>query len=67
MAKFADGDVVQLKSGGPVMTVQFSDETRGVACQWFERGGKSQKVHSEYFPEASLVKFTPPKPITFTF
>ena len=37
--KFAIGDVVQLKSGGPLMTV--SDPTKPVTCTWFETTGSS--------------------------
>jgi uncharacterized protein YodC (DUF2158 family) len=46
---FASGDVVQLKSGGPKMTVKhigtmLDDEE--VVCVWFEEVGKKQ-VHTE--------------------
>jgi len=34
MAEFEVGDLVQLKSGGPVMTIKRVDGTM-VACQWF--------------------------------
>ncbi len=48
---YSKGDTVQLKSGGPVMTVagEVSDGT--IRCQWF--GGK--KLESGYFPVESLV------------
>ena len=37
MAKFKTGDVVQLKSGGPEMTVGSYDESnqKKVSCVWF--------------------------------
>jgi len=39
---FQPGDVVQLKSGGPKMTVESLDQPKGEAyCSWFE-GGKKQ-------------------------
>jgi uncharacterized protein YodC (DUF2158 family) len=59
MAEFKVGDVVQLISGGPEMTVSdvkaqnVSPNNIGrVACQWF--AGK--KLESGYFPTDSLVK-----------
>ncbi len=36
MPKFQKGDVVQLKSGGPEMTVVEVDEKGRVTCTWFE-------------------------------
>lgn len=39
MARFEVGDVVQLRSGGPEMTVQEVMEIGGhVRCQWFVQG-----------------------------
>jgi len=39
MARFEVGDVVQLRSGGPTMTVQEVMEIGGhVRCQWFVEG-----------------------------
>ena len=39
--QFDVGDVVQLKSGGPIMTVsgisQLSSGGEAVRCQWFEK------------------------------
>jgi uncharacterized protein YodC (DUF2158 family) len=35
MEAIQPGDLVQLKSGGPVMTVSRVEE-RGAVCQWFE-------------------------------
>ena len=34
MADFEPGDIVQIKSGGPLMTVVKTDES-GVLCLWF--------------------------------
>ena len=34
MANFSVGDTVQLKSGGPIMTIEGVDE-KGVNCVWF--------------------------------
>ena len=52
---FKVGDEVQLKSGGPIMTVaQYSGE-KMVTCIWFE-GGKGDKK-SDSFVENTLKKF----------
>lgn len=53
MPEFQPGDVVQLKSGGPKMTVDRVAEFNGVLnvwCEWFE--GTNQKVG--HFPVTSL-------------
>lgn len=59
MSEIQKGDVVQLKSGGPRMTVQdigdygFSDSsTNGALCVWFEKNKAEEKV----FDLAVLVK-----------
>lgn len=62
MADFNPGDVVQLKSGGPKMTISKLFEFQGhmeAGCDWFE-GTKQQ---SGSFPVTSLKHFdeTPPK------
>jgi uncharacterized protein YodC (DUF2158 family) len=52
MADFKKGDLVELKSGGPIMTVgEVGDysgygggPSDGVKCIWFERGQKEQDV-----------------------
>ena len=59
MAKFNPGDVVELKSGGPVMTVKAYNwnVTKGayeedrLVCTWFD---KDQKLQSATFPETNL-------------
>jgi uncharacterized protein YodC (DUF2158 family) len=53
---FKPGDVVQLKSGGPAMTV--SDKSAGqTVCEWFE--GSSPKRAN--FKTATLAKIEPKK------
>lgn len=54
------GDVVQLKSGGPHMTVEWVGESAmggGIvaSCQWFD---DKNKVSNRTFPPASLQKVT---------
>lgn len=51
-SEFAVGDIVRLKSGGPVMTVQSLPDLPGrqYRCQWF--AGK--KLESGTFPPDSL-------------
>lgn len=53
-AAFTVGDIVQLKSGGPEMTVDnvhtFSNDAPRYTCKWF--AGK--KVQSERFDEGAL-------------
>lgn len=48
---FKIGDVVQAKSGGPVMTV-YSVDTAGVHCKWYSE--KEDKFIPVTFPEAAL-------------
>ncbi|MCB8421762.1 DUF2158 domain-containing protein [Klebsiella variicola subsp. variicola] len=55
-AKFEDGTRVQLKSGGPIMTVDSYDEnTQKYLCEWFKDG----KLYKESFRETSLEEFVP--------
>jgi uncharacterized protein YodC (DUF2158 family) len=36
MSDFKVGDIVQLKTGGPAMTITYIDEDSGeVTCKWF--------------------------------
>jgi len=52
MAEFKKGDVVRLKSGGPLMTIQdFGDYSQstlgiqdGVSCVWFWKDEQHQQV-----------------------
>ncbi|WP_342606519.1 YodC family protein [Pantoea agglomerans] len=52
--KFENGTVVQLKSGGPSMTVDsYNESEQKYLCEWFQEG----KIQRELFREASLDKF----------
>ena len=61
---FQPGDLVQLKSGGPVMTVEQVSEVmtggQGVWCIWFEKVGNRQVAQRETFPPVTLEKATRP-------
>jgi uncharacterized protein YodC (DUF2158 family) len=48
--KWKTGDIVQLKSGSPPMTVKGYYDGKLVTCQWFA-GKKSER---DNFPEDSL-------------
>ena len=50
---FNVGDLVQLKSGGPVMTVQSIDPrgNEGLWCQWFS----GKKLERGHFKQETLV------------
>ena len=52
MEDFGIGDVVQLRSGGPKMTVHSLVSEGDVICQWFE----SSEVHETCFPRDALKK-----------
>ena len=55
MNDFKTGDIVQLKSGGPKMTIKDPIDpnlTEDVLCQWFA----GHKLESGYFPRESLNK-----------
>src|ERR1700750_1858856 len=52
MEDFEIGNVVQLKSGGPKMTVHGLVSDGDVICQWFE----GNAVHEESFPREALQK-----------
>jgi len=61
-AKFSTGDVVQLKSGGPAMTISevlmevgyFKGKYR---CKWFKGASNETSV----FEEETLQPYVPPK------
>jgi uncharacterized protein YodC (DUF2158 family) len=52
MEDFEIGDVVQLRSGGPKMTVHSLVSDCDVVCQWFE----GNEVHEKSFPKEALRK-----------
>jgi uncharacterized protein YodC (DUF2158 family) len=52
MENFKEGDVVQLKSGGPKMTVKTMHTDGDVYCQWFS----GSKLQDGYFKPHSLQK-----------
>ena len=59
--QFKAGDVVELKSGGPKMTVNKTGQTFGGAfvvwCDWFD----GKKMESKTFPSESLKLSEDPK------
>ena len=59
MADFTAGTLVQLKSGGPVMTVEkvytAPDGDLRVSCQWFDKS----KPSSEKFRPEMLKEYKP--------
>ena len=52
MAEFEEGDVVQLKSGGPPMTITEVLSDGQYKCEWFE----GSKPMSAYFKQSALAK-----------
>jgi uncharacterized protein YodC (DUF2158 family) len=55
MTSFAIGDTVQLKSGGPAMTIERMESDLGVLrahCQWFDQQGLIQ----HYFYSVTSLK-----------
>ena len=54
------GDVVQLKSGGPLMTVHAINQG-GVVCTWFDKTNHKTAT----FPETTLELYVPPTPSEF--
>lgn len=53
------GDVVLLKSGGPLMTIvgNHPENAEAVVCQWF----KEDEVKSDTFFKIALKKYNPPR------
>ena len=45
------GDVVQLRSGGPSMTITEVDRSYGAFCTWFK---STNEVAGQYFPLEAL-------------
>ena len=48
-AKFAPGDIVQLKSGGPAMTVSKVNEGKAntYTCEWFKGASNERAAFGE--------------------
>ena len=62
MAELKVGDVVQLKSGGPKMTIaDTKPNPAGILCTWFDKA----EVKSSRFPPQSLgpIKSSPEKSV----
>jgi uncharacterized protein YodC (DUF2158 family) len=51
-AQLKKGDVVQLKSGGPKMTIVDIHSDGDIRCKWFE----GSKVNEDSFPPYALNK-----------
>lgn len=51
--QFNVGDVVQLKSGGPLMTVSYADSNK-VLCLWFNRSGEAFETKQTELKPAML-------------
>jgi uncharacterized protein YodC (DUF2158 family) len=58
MAEIKEGDQVQVKSGGPVMTVQeITDGGKFALCVWFDEKNHPQRLK---FTLNTLEKYEPP-------
>ncbi len=61
--EFQPGDVVQLKSGGPLMTIEklgnTNDGSAAVWVVWIEKVGSKQVVGREIFAPVLLEKYEP--------
>lgn len=63
--EFLDGEIVRLKSGGPLMTVEQTGtkaytEEAAIWCIWFEKVGNRQVVQRDTFPPITLEKVVKP-------
>jgi len=56
--EFKSGDTVQLKSGGPIMTIASYDGKKYFKCLWFTQD--EDKVREDFFPPDSLQLFVKP-------
>jgi uncharacterized protein YodC (DUF2158 family) len=54
--QFAIGDRVELKSGGPEMTVQSIEGSTKCYCAWFNKDGASYKLEGSMFIQQTLKK-----------
>ncbi|TCB79334.1 DUF2158 domain-containing protein [Acinetobacter sp. ANC 3781] len=59
MSDIKVGDVVQLKSGGSLMTVSEVNDAGWSECTWFDKDGVVKK---HYFLMVTLQKHETPKP-----
>lgn len=55
---FKEGDVVQLKSGGPQMTVSETNGVGVVLCIWFD---SQNKLQEKAFNQSQLAIYQKPK------
>ena len=53
MADFKPGDVVQMASGGKLMTVKTVEKEKGCLCVWVNKNNKQQQ---DWFDPILLVK-----------
>ncbi|MBY5520541.1 YodC family protein [Rhizobium leguminosarum] len=54
--QFAIGDRVELKSGGPEMTVQSIEGAAKCYCVWFNKEGATYKLEGSLFIQQTLKK-----------
>lgn len=64
--EFKPGDLVQVKSGGPIMTVEQVGKTAmleedAVWCVWFEKVGSRQVAQNKTFAPIVLEKVEKPR------
>lgn len=57
MVNIRAGQIVQLRSGGPLMTVRYLASSKVVACSWSHKG--APVTNAFYFDELFLVTFQP--------
>lgn len=69
MDEFNEEDVVQLKSGGPPMTVSSTKDGDGrklIQCTWLETRGRGatakRTLESAQFPSTVLIRYERPRP-----
>ncbi len=55
MAQWKEGDVVQLKSGGPLMTVANAEKPKSLYCQWFN---SAFELKGDFFNPDALKEHT---------
>ncbi|MCZ7930926.1 DUF2158 domain-containing protein [Agrobacterium leguminum] len=56
MQEFEIGDVVQLKSGGPLMTINHLNSTGNYTCVWFNTDGHTHSLQNGVFKAETLRK-----------